>query len=669
MNYSYILKNKKTALLLISLIMVISNISSCGIGLKMSPEELLSYSGRKKLPTQADFPDDGAVILYENSQNNFYLDSNWDVNITESFHRAILYFSDKAEDWTTISIYLDKDITLSVFHARTIKPNGEIIELSDKDLHPTQLKEDYVDFSDDKSVKFTFSGVEPNSILEYSVIRHFRSAFYSGDLWKIQKKIPTLYSRYSVEIPNIFRQYYDWTYFSENFKIGTPQYYENLLTEKSQKNASNIYYWEVKDIPPLKYEPDMPPYRDVAKYVRLDLLYDNWNEWSNHYWERIKKYFDVQDKPQFKKLAEQITESAQTTEEKIRKIFEYTQKNYRYVAINIGESGIIPHEPEKILKNQYGDCKDMTVINAALLNSLGIETHPALVKTKDSGTTHTNIPSYSAFNHMIDYVKSDNGKEYWLDATGSSCPLGEVYGSIEGVKALVIYNDGKSEFKQIPSSKYRDNSLIRTVDITINDDGSISGKAELEFKGNRNLSFRSIFRNASTTDMHKAIESYVNANTANIHIQKLEYDDPSVIADTFNLKFEFTREKFGSAAGQLLIFKPGIFTLADELDRYRDEDRNYPLMFDSPYLISDVVNIYYDPEKFEIESKGNRYVKNEKFAVFTVTPSMSEEGTIHYKRDYVLSNTSIPANKYRSFRDIQKEIALANDDNIVLKRK
>jgi hypothetical protein len=37
---------------------------SCG-GEKMSVKEMLELSGRDLLPTQADFPDDGAVVFYE----------------------------------------------------------------------------------------------------------------------------------------------------------------------------------------------------------------------------------------------------------------------------------------------------------------------------------------------------------------------------------------------------------------------------------------------------------------------------------------------------------------------------------------------------------------------------------------------------------------------------
>ena len=64
----------------------------------------------------------------------------------------------------------------------------------------------------------------------------------------------------------------------------------------------------------------------------------------------------------------------------------------------------MPHTPEEILKNAYGDCKDMTVMNVVLLRALGIEAYPALLNTLSAGTRINDIVSLD-FNRMIAYVK------------------------------------------------------------------------------------------------------------------------------------------------------------------------------------------------------------------------------------------------------------------------
>lgn len=640
---------------------------SCGKSLKMDVNDMLEYSGTDRIPTQLDYPEDGAVVLYEKQFNKLFLDSDWEVNVEESYHRAVLYFNDKAEDEATQSIRLNPEIELLDFKARTIKPNGEIIELTKDDLHPTQLKPRYVEFTDDKSVKFTFPGIERGAILEYYYKVERTGQFY-GDFWNIQESIPKLYSKYVVEIPNIFfRHKLNWTFAGFNVQVDEPQIQKNIINQDSRKDASRLYYWERKNIPALRHQPNMPPYRDVAQYVSVDLKYDNWNELTKMYWKAISHCFNCED-AEIKSLAAEIVGDAKDDFTKIERIFHYTQRNFRYLAVDIGESGYIPHLPAEIIKNQYGDCKDMTTLNVVLLRALGIEAYPALINTKGRGSLYNRIISLD-FNHMIAFVKDSEGNNYWLDATGSSCPLGEIYPSLEGAEALVLFKGGKSKFIKLPKSRYTDNQLERNVVLNINDDGSVRGKTELLLSGNENLSIRSYLKDATEKDMHEFIERYVNANLPDLAFDSLYYDNPAAIADTFKITFTFERDKIGSHTGHLLIFKPTIFAIESELDTYRDEERKYPIMFYAPSRVTDRVEINFNPEVMDIEALTKLFHERHDFASFFASTSKREAGRLIYSRAYAVKNTNIPEKKYPEFRNIHKAIAAANVENIILRFK
>lgn len=642
---------------------------SCSSSVKMSPEKMLSLSGREIMPTQSEFPEDGAIILYDNFRDRLYLDSDWQINVEQKRHRSILYFNDKADNWTTFSIYLDPDIKLMAFYARTIKPNGEIIELNEKDLHPTSVQPDFIAFSDDKSVKFTFPGVESGCVLEYSyTLNHFDS-FYSGDLWPVQASIPKLYTRFTVELPAIFFRYkYNWTYSPKNIDLGPPESIKNLMNERSTKNRSQIYYWELSDIPALEYEPNAPPYRDRAMYVNVDLKYKSWNELSKNYWKIIQKHFDITSKPYIKELALEIAGNAEDEESKIRRVYEYTQQKYRYLATNIGQSGYIPHDPKDIIKNKYGDCKDMSTLNVTLLNALGIDAYPALINTKSKGRKPLNLISYD-FNHMITYVKTKSGKEFWLDATGSSCPLGEVYPQIEDVDALVIYNDGKSKFIKLPKSKYSQNITERNIKIDLHEDGSAVGLADILFTGNNNLSFRSGFKDASDKDMRSNVEGWVNANTPNLTIDSLNYDDPSTIEDEFRMTIYFHKEDFASNTGSMLIFKPGLFDIDSKLDRYRDIERKYSIVFDAPYKINDLIEIRYNHSKLKVSALTKSISCLKPFTRFRSRSYKTDDHSIIYKQSLEQKHTRIPSGLYNEYREVLKSVAKTANENIVLSRK
>lgn len=649
------------------LFLAIMFILNCGGSRSLSIDEILNYAGRDQLPAKEEFAEDGAVILYEDIKTQFFLDGNWDLSRTQTYHVVLQYFNDKAEEYLTRTIYLDKDRILRHFSACTRKPDGTVIELTKEDLYPTQVQEDFIEFTNNSSVKFTFPGVEPGAILEYRYEVRIFERFSLNDQWYIQISLPKLYSRYSVQIPVIMLENkINWNYSPVNVVMDAPQRVKDLVNERSTKDRNYTYYWELRNIPALDYEPNMPPYDDVAKYAILGIQRENWNKLTEIYWKAIKDRFSINDKDVLA-LANSIIGDASDDYTKIEKIFHYTQRNYRYVAIDIDDSGYIPNYPQDIINRKYGDCKDMTVLNVALLKALGFEAYPALVKTKSSGTVKTGIVQMD-FNHMIAYVKDNSGTEYWLDATGSSCPLNEIYSSIEGVDALVIKDDGTSFFKQMPASKCSDNLVSRNIAMTIGENGSVSGHATLFLKGNENLSFRSSLKDATEKDMRRVMESYVNSNTPGIKITNLQYDDPGTIADTIKIDFDFEHQNYGTMTSDLVILNPFLFTNEIELDRYRDEERVFPIIFNAPTQVDDIVEISFDNDMYRFESTDGNFVKRYQFGSVHCSTKNTDDNLLKFTRKKKFTKTKIRPELYQDFRDYLKDINKVNRINLVLKK-
>ncbi len=525
---------------------------SCG-GSGISVNKMLEISGQNTIPKQADYPDVGGVVLYEATDVKLGLDSNYEFFIKKNYQQAVVYFSDKAESWATETIYLDDNRTLLSFSATTTSPDGKVLKLTEKDLFPAS-NSGFNELSEDKSVKFTFPGVEPGAILEYNYSVNIHESFYSGDTWYIQQSLPKLYTRYQIDIPDIFFiAKLNWYYSGINTELERPKIIKNIATQNSNLNRACIYTWERRDVPALEKESYRPPYRDIAQFARFDVEYESWNEWSANYWKRIKPYFSIKGHPEVVALAEKLTQGAENEKDKIARIFAFTQEKFRYIETNFGDGGYIPNSAQDILKNQYGDCKDMTVLNVLLLNACGIDAFPALLSTRGRCTRNPKVISMD-FNHMITFVKAANGDEYWLDATGSSCPVGEIYASDEDVDGLVIYKNGKSEFIHVPPSAFNQNLQKRQVDLYLKADGSTSGHAVLTFSGNENLAMRSLLKNANETDMKKIIERYVNSNVPDMTVTNLVYDDANIIDNDFVIEFDFERSRMGSRAGDLQIF-------------------------------------------------------------------------------------------------------------------
>ncbi|MDN3684408.1 transglutaminase domain-containing protein [Vibrio sinaloensis] len=73
----------------------------------------------------------------------------------------------------------------------------------------------------------------------------------------------------------------------------------------------------------------------------------------------------------------------------------------RYLGMENGIGSHAPRQPEQILQQGYGDCKDKTLLLTALLRAIGVEAHPALVSTAFRDHLTEQPSGHSAFNHVI----------------------------------------------------------------------------------------------------------------------------------------------------------------------------------------------------------------------------------------------------------------------------
>src|SRR6185503_9804833 len=65
--------------------------------------------------------------------------------------------------------------------------------------------------------------------------------------------------------------------------------------------------------------------------------------------------------------------------DKVKALYEYVSKNFRYVSISLGQGRYQPHPAADVLANQYGDCKDKHTLLASMLSAAGFRAYPALM--------------------------------------------------------------------------------------------------------------------------------------------------------------------------------------------------------------------------------------------------------------------------------------------------
>jgi tetratricopeptide (TPR) repeat protein len=119
------------------------------------------------------------------------------------------------------------------------------------------------------------------------------------------------------------------------------------------------------------------------------------------------------------------------------------QDKIRYVALAMGDGGVVPASADQTWSRKYGDCKGKTVTLLALLKGLGIEAEPMLVSSAFGDSLAERLPMARIFDHVLVRARI-GGKDYYLDGTRSGDRLLEELASTPFGSGLPLRTVGAS---------------------------------------------------------------------------------------------------------------------------------------------------------------------------------------------------------------------------------
>jgi hypothetical protein len=216
-------------------------------------------------------------------------------------------------------------------------------------------------------------------------------------------------------------------------------------------------------------------------------------------------------------------------------------KNIRYVAVYLGNGGVVPHEAKTILSNLYGDCKDHAVILEALLKAKGIESSPALINLGDAYT----LPKLAVMapqNHVINYVPS---LDIYLDATAQLAPYGTL--PMQDMDKPVILT-ALGRIGHTPKMKAHDNLIATKIDIIIANDGSMTGTSHSKMTGAIEVEFRGVqVEQADFED--EALAKYRLSSFGESGLGKVAASDPYNLSKPFEESTTFTLDPMSNFPG------------------------------------------------------------------------------------------------------------------------
>lgn len=364
--------------------------------------------------------------------------------------------------------YVSSLETLEIVEAYTLQPDGRKIPVAPESIRTLESADtsNAPTFSDAKVKVIVFPKVEVGSQLYYKAkyFQHtplFPGHFFTSTYFSPHKRYGNV-TIHMAHDPAIAIQVD-----SKDMRGG------RVATLSSDKPGWIRYRYDYSQSDAYPAESSQLSAADFAPYFAATSM-ASYEELARSYQSRAKAKTRVT--PAISQLAAEITAGASDTQEKVRRLYSWVSQNIRYIAIYAGAGGFVPHDTQSILDNRYGDCKDHAVLLEALLQSVGIESSPALINL---GNSHRlpKLAIVSPFNHVITYVPSLN---LFLDSTTQFAPMGTLPDA-EMDKPVLLTTDGK--ISKTPGFDTQKDFSQTFVQMTLMPDGKMVGKSHTQMRG------------------------------------------------------------------------------------------------------------------------------------------------------------------------------------------
>ncbi|MDD3884032.1 MAG: DUF3857 and transglutaminase domain-containing protein [Gallionella sp.] len=430
----------------------------------------------------------------------------------------------------TQSIAFNSDsATLKVLEAYTLTPAGQRINLEKNAIRiqSDPVSDGATKFSDTKNVVMVFPRLERGSKLYYRVKLHTFKNTYPG-YFSTHNTYPPTYRREDAKIelrtaPNIKAQ------------VDAPGMSGG---QQPDMNGMKRWVYRYRNDKAQPYESAQVAYSDFSPGFYAS-NYGSWGTLAKLYDQKATAAAKIT--PKVKALAEELTLGIGDRAAQIKTLHHWVSRNIRYVAVDLGNGGIVPHSADSILDNHYGDCKDHATLLQALLAAKGIPSSQVIIGSNYAYVL-PKVPGIFIFNHIINYIPELN---LYLDTTASMVPFGALP-DYEYDKPVLLTALAKQD--RTPVAKVQDHKVIVNATMQMLPDGKIKGTASITGSGYKEGRLRSDYQYYSTDSLEDSVNAILQEN-GETGVGEFKTTDPLDLAIPFSVNSEFVLDAPANVPG------------------------------------------------------------------------------------------------------------------------
>lgn len=541
----------------------------------------------------------------------------WEVRIDDSssedlslrhYVRVKIFTERGREKYSKFDIPFTKKMKIKDLAARVIKPDGSTTEIKKEEIFEREIvKAGGVKV---KAKSFAVPNIEPGVIIEYRYKEAIDDAGAKGMRLAFQRDIP---------IQNL-------AYYYKPYNSNNPRYQSyNFADTKFVKDEKGFWLASRKNIPSFREEPRMPPEDMVRPWMLLTgasleitranalgisfTIKDPSNPAS--YWGAVGldaaplAKFMTKSSGDIKKAAGEITAGAATPEEKLRKIYEFTQtqiKNTTYdttltdddrrkLASNTDSVG-------DVLKRKSGHILSVAMLFGALANASGFETRLAYAGDRSEMFFEPRMTNESLIRPAAIAVKVDDKWQFFNPGI-PYLPYGMLPWNVEDSWALLI-GEKNSLFERIPLSDYGKSVTKRDAKFRLLEDGTLEGNVRVEMAGHPAISYRLENYDESPNKLEESLKEEIKRKLSTAEVSEIKIENLADATKPLVHQYKVRIPSYAQKTGKRLFLQPGFFEYGAE-PLFSSNTRKYDIFFRYPWSEKDTVDIVL-PAGYDLDS-------------------------------------------------------------------
>lgn len=286
---------------------------------------------------------------------------------------------------------------------------------------------------------------------------------------------------------------------------------------KSEQSDIIVYTWDVRDVPRMFDEPNMPTRYTVVQRLLVSTM-ETWEDLSKWYWELCLPHLEATT-PELEAKAKELVGGSTNTIDKINAIFNFVSQDIRYMGITTEDEapGYEPHDVSITFSNRYGVCRDKAALLASMLRVVDVEAFPVIIMAGPKKDEEVPQPF---FNHAVTAALGDDGEYILMDSTNENTK--DIFPSyLQNMSYIVARPEGETLLTS-PVIPAEDNLLRIATTGSLDRQGNLEAQSTLVFEGINDTAYRGYFSKIKPEERRRFFEGHIKRSMPTAELQSIK---------------------------------------------------------------------------------------------------------------------------------------------------